>query len=305
MFIDRLIEKIRGTNNPSVIGLDPRPEYLPSHLIKKAATLSADPVVAICNAFYEFNRQIIDAIADLVPCVKPQLACYEAFGVPGMQTFVKTVRHAQQTGLLVIADGKRNDIGSSAEGYAQGFLDKSAFACDALTVNPYLGFDGIAPFVKSCVEQNTGIFILAKTSNPSSGQLQDLLLSSGETVAEHVAALINDWGSACIGTNGYSSIGAVVGATYPKQAANLRAIMPNNFFLVPGYGAQGATAADIVPNFDSNGTGAIVNASRSVMMAYKSPRWREKFSETQFAQAARAEVLRMRDDINNAINLRG
>ena len=187
MFIDRLIEKIKLTDNPSVIGLDPRIEFIPEQIMQQANAHSTSVTGAIGKAFFEFNRQIIDAIADIVPCVKPQLACYEAIGLPGLQAFDQTVRYAKEQGLLVIADGKRNDIGSSAEGYAQGFFSRHAFACDALTVNPYLGYDGIEPFIKSCRDHNTGIFILAKTSNPSSGQLQDLLLQSGATVAETVA----------------------------------------------------------------------------------------------------------------------
>ena len=297
MFIDRLIEKIRQTKNPSVIGLDPRPEFIPQHILLQASAQNSGPLDAIGWAFFEFNRHIIDAIADIVPCIKPQLACYEAIGVPGILAFEKTVRYAQANGLLVIADGKRNDIGSSAEGYARGFIGNSAFACDALTVNPYLGIDGIEPFIDLCETNNTGIFILAKTSNPSSGQLQDLILQSGESVAEKVAALINDWGRKLIGTNNYSSVGAVVGATYPAQAAKLRAIMPQAYFLVPGYGAQGGSAKDILPNFSSDGLGAIVNASRSIMLAYQSPHWRDCYNAKQFAAAARAEALRMRDDI--------
>ncbi|MEI6286024.1 MAG: orotidine-5'-phosphate decarboxylase [Bacillota bacterium] len=298
MFIDRLIEKIKLTNNPSVIGLDPRIEFIPEHIMQQANADSETVTGAIGKAFFEFNRQIIDAIADIVPCVKPQLACYEAIGLPGIQAFEQTVRYAKERGLLVIADGKRNDIGSSAEGYAQGFFSRHAFVCDALTVNPYLGYDGIEPFIKSCREHNTGIFILAKTSNPSSGQLQDLLLQSGETVAEKVAALIHDWGQPLIGKYHYSSVGAVVGATYPVQAATLRAIMPQAYILVPGYGAQGGSAKDIAPNFNKDGLGAIVNASRSIMLAYQSKHWCGQFSELQFAAAARAEALRMRDDIN-------
>ena len=207
MFIDRLIEKIKLTDNPSVIGLDPRIEFIPEQIMQQANAHSTSVTGAIGKAFFEFNRQIIDAIADIVPCVKPQLACYEAIGLPGLQAFDQTVRYAKEQGLLVIADGKRNDIGSSAEGYAQGFFSRHAFACDALTVNPYLGYDGIEPFIKSCRDHNTGIFILAKTSNPSSGQLQDLLLQSGATVAETVAGLIQDWGQPLIGhTNCVGSV---------------------------------------------------------------------------------------------------
>ncbi|MFA6076297.1 MAG: orotidine-5'-phosphate decarboxylase [Negativicutes bacterium] len=297
MFIDRLIEKIKQTNNPSVVGLDPRPEFIPEHILQQARAQEGNPFDAIGRAFFEFNRQIIDAIADVVPCVKPQLACYEAIGLPGMLAFEKTVRYAQKNGLLVIADGKRNDIGSSAEGYAQGFIENTAFACDALTVNPYLGVDGIEPFVNSCNTYRTGIFVLAKTSNPSSGQLQDLLLQSGESVAEKVAALINEWGHNLIGINNYSSVGAVVGATYPEQAEKLRAIMPHAYILVPGYGAQGGSAKSILPNFNRDGLGAIVNASRSIMLAHKSAIWRNQFTAVQFAAAARAEALRMRDEI--------
>lgn len=313
MFIDKLIGKIEKVRNPSVLGLDPLIEYVPEYLRNESYKIYGKNLAGCANAILEFNRQIIDEICDCVPAVKLQLGCYEMYGIEGMITFNETVKYARQKGLLVIADGKRNDIGSSAACYSKAYLGKtiiedveeSVFDVDALTVSPYLGVDGIKPFVDDCVKYDKGIFVLVKTSNKSSGQLQDLSTDGGRTIYEVMAGLVNEWSQDAMGKNGYSSVGAVVGATYPEQAKVLRNVMKRVYFLVPGYGAQGGTAKDVVHSFDENGRGAIVNASRSLMCAYKSDLWKDKFGETEFAKAARAEAVRMRDEINVALVERG
>jgi orotidine-5'-phosphate decarboxylase len=310
VFVDRLIEQIREKNNPSVIGLDPRIEYVPAYLREKARKEFGNNAKGTAEAILSFNRKLIDALYDMIPAVKPQVAYYEMYGLEGLRVFKETVDYAKSKGLLVIADGKRNDIGSTAEAYSTAFLGKtlldegleqSMFDVDALTVNPYLGFDGIKPFAEDCKRYEKGIFVLVKTSNKTSGQLQDLKLQDGKTLYEVVAGLVQEWGRATTGKYGYSSVGAVVGATYPEQAEVLRSIMQNAYILVPGYGAQGGTAADAVKSFNKDGLGAIINASRSVICAYQSELWKKQYGEEQFADAARAEALRMRDDINGAL----
>jgi orotidine-5'-phosphate decarboxylase len=310
MFVDRLIEQIREKNNPSVIGLDPRIEYVPAYLREKARKEFGNNAKSTAEAILSFNRKLIDALYDMIPAVKPQVAYYEMYGLEGLRVFKETVDYAKSKGLLVIADGKRNDIGSTAEAYSTAFLGKtlldegleqSMFDVDALTVNPYLGFDGIKPFAEDCKRNEKGIFVLVKTSNKTSGQLQDLKLQDGKTLYEVVAGLVQEWGRETTGKYGYSSVGAVVGATYPEQAEVLRSIMQNAYILVPGYGAQGGTAADAVKSFNKDGLGAIINASRSVICAYQSELWKKQYGEEQFADAARAEALRMRDDINGAL----
>jgi orotidine-5'-phosphate decarboxylase len=310
MFVDRLIEQIREKNNPSVIGLDPRIEYVPAYLREKARKEFGNNAKGTAEAILSFNRKLIDALYDMIPAVKPQVAYYEMYGLEGLRVFKETVDYAKSKGLLVIADGKRNDIGSTAEAYSTAFLGKtlldegleqSMFDVDALTVNPYLGFDGIKPFAEDCKRYEKGIFVLVKTSNKTSGQLQDLKLQDGKTLYEVVAGLVQEWGRETTGKYGYSSVGAVVGATYPEQAEVLRSIMQNAYILVPGYGAQGGTAADAVKSFNKDGLGAIINASRSVICAYQSELWKKQYGEEQFADAARAEALRMRDDINGAL----
>ncbi len=309
MYIDRLIDEIKKKNNPSVIGLDPKIEYVPGYIKDSFFNEFGATFEGAAQAIIEFNTRLIDAICDIVPAVKPQLAYYEMYGIEGIKAFDETVKYAKKKGLLVIADGKRNDIGSTAQAYSAAYLGNTpiekekhkAFDADALTVNPYLGIDGIKPFIDDCANNDKGIFVLVKTSNPSSGQLQDLKTESGKAIYETVAEYVAEWGETVKGKYGYSSVGAVVGATYPEQAKVLREIMKNAYILVPGYGAQGGTAKDAAASFNKDGLGAIVNASRSVMCAYKSDKWNTKYDENSFAEAARAEVIRMRDEIVSAI----
>lgn len=290
--IDLLIEKIKEKNNPIVIGLDPRYEMVPNYIKEK---YSKD-VVGICKAIEEFNKELIDATYDIIPAVKPQLAFYEMLGIEGMKLFQETCKYAKEKGMIVIADAKRGDIGSTAMAYAEAYLKNDFYNIDFLTVNPYLGIDGIKPFIDICKENNKGIFILVKTSNPSSGELQDLKVQDGEEIYTKVAKLVEKWGEPLRGEYGYSSIAAVVGATYPEQLKQIRKIAPHTYFLIPGYGAQGGKAEDIALGFDTQGLGGIINSSRGLMCAYKSDLWKDKYSENEFAKATRAESLRMKDE---------
>lgn len=310
MFVDDLIDQIKEKDNPSVVGLDPRIEYVPQFIKDKCFEEYGKNAAGVAGAILEFNKKIIDAVYDIVPAVKPQLAYYEMYGLEGMRAFDETVRYSKSKGLLVIADGKRNDIGSTAEAYSSAFLGRTAFCedqpepvfdTDALTINPYLGIDGIKPFIDDCKKYRKGIFVLVKTSNRSSGQLQDLLTQAGKSIYEIVAENVTDWGKNVMGKYGYSSVGAVVGATYPNQAKVLRRILKNSYILVPGYGAQGGSARDAANSFDADGLGAIINASRSIMCAYQSDLWKGTYSSERFNEASRAEAIRMRDDINSAI----
>ncbi|QNU68488.1 orotidine-5'-phosphate decarboxylase [Ruminiclostridium herbifermentans] len=311
MFIDRLIEGIQEKDNPTVVGLDPKMEYIPAFIKDKTFKEYGLNLKGCAEAIIEFNKMIIDAIYDLVPAVKPQLAYYEMYGVDGIYAFDETCKYAKSKGLIIIADGKRNDIGTTAEAYSNAFLgiteiDKQikqkAFDVDALTVNPYLGEDGIKPFINDCINNEKGIFVLVKTSNKSSGQLQDLVTQNCKSIYEIMAEYVYEWGKPVTGKYGYSSVGAVVGATYPNQAKLLRSIMKKAYILVPGYGAQGGTARDCVNSFQKDRLGAIVNASRSVMCAYKSDIWKNEYNEQKFADASRAEVIRMKNDLNSALN---
>ena len=303
--IDLLIEKIKETGNPTVMGLDPRYEMLPKCVTDKyPITLEG-----VAQAIIEYNKSLIDATYDIIPAVKPQIAFYEMFGLPGMQAFKETCEYAKQKGMIVIADIKRGDIGSTAQGYSNAYLgktkigdiDQSIYDIDFVTVNPYLGTDCVKPFVEDCKKYNKGLFILVKTSNPSSGELQDLKFENGKEVYKQVAELVEKWGEELIGENGYSSIAAVVGATYPEQLKQIREIAPHTYFLIPGYGAQGGTAKDIAYGFDPNGLGGIVNASRSLMCAYKSDKWKNQFEEKDYAQATRAEAIRMKEELNSVL----
>ena len=299
--IDRLINKIKETNNPTVIGLDPRYELLPKCVLEKYP----NTLEGVSEAIIEYNKALIDETYDVIPAVKPQIAFYEMFGIPGMKAFEETCKYAKQKGMIVIADIKRGDIGSTAQGYSNAYLGKtkigekeeSIFDVDFVTVNPYMGTDCVKPFIEDCKKYDKGIFILVKTSNPSSGELQDVKLENGEEVYVKVAKLVEEWGKELRGEYGYSSIAAVVGATYPKQLKEIREIAPHTYFLIPGYGAQGGKAEDIALGFDKNGLGGIVNASRSLMCAYKSELWKDKFEEEDYAKATRAEALRMKEEL--------
>lgn len=303
--IDILIDKIKQTNNPTVMGLDPRYEMLPD-CVKSKYEKNVD---GACKAILEYNKALIDATYDIIPAVKPQIAFYEMFGIEGMKVFNETCKYAKEKGMVVIADNKRGDIGTTAQGYSNAFLGKTPigdesfdiFNVDFITVNPYMGTDCVQPFVDDCKKYNKGIFVLVKTSNKSSGEVQDLVLQNGKTIYETVAELVNEWGKDLVGEYGYSSVSSVVGATYPQQLEKLRKIMPSSYFLIPGYGAQGGKAEDIALGFDDNGLGGIVNASRSLMCAYKSDLWKDKFVEEDYAQATRCEAIRMRDELNSVL----
>lgn len=299
--IDTLINKIIEKKNPTVAGLDPKLDYVPEDMKQAAFSEYGENFTGAAQAILQFNKTLIDALCDIVPAVKPQCAYYEMYGIEGMRCLYETIRYAQKNGMYVILDAKRGDIGATSEAYARAYLGETkiggssaaAFDADCLTVNPYLGTDGIAPFVRQCSEHEKGIFVLVKTSNQSSGELQDLK-SGGRYIYEHMADLVKQWGADLIGTHGYSSVGAVVGATYPEQAEVLRKIMPHTYFLVPGYGAQGGKAEDVAKSFNRDGLGAIVNASRSIMCAY------QKQGGT-LGDAARREAIRMRNDIMSAV----
>lgn len=309
-FADRLSQRIRETGNPTVLGLDPLLDYVPDSIRSHFKKQCDDPELAAGLALYEFNKRLIDSVAGTIPAVKPQIAYYEKYGPHGLAALRQTISYARKAGMLVIADGKRNDIGSTAEAYASAWLgetnlpDGTAAAmndADALTVNGYLGFDGIKPFVEVCDARGRGIFILVRTSNPSAGDLQDLVLHDGRKVYEAMAEKVAEWGMGLVGESGYSSVGAVVGATWPLQASRLRKLMPHALILVPGYGAQGATADDAAHNFGSDGGGAIVNASRSLMLAWK----KHKLDHEAFEQAARMEALCMKADLRQALEKSG
>ena len=311
-FADRLCAAIERTKSPVVVGLDPRLDNLPELLLSTCRREFGATPRAAGEALWRFNRAIIDAVHDLVPAVKPQVAFYERYGLEGMRAFARTARYARDMGLLVIADAKRNDMGSTAEAYADAFLgmptafdqdQPSDFAADALTVNAYLGSDGVRPFVDQASQHGNGLFVLVKTSNASSGELQDLLVN-GRPLYEHLGALVEAWGEDNRGACGYSAVGAVVGATYPGEARRLRTLMPHTLFLVPGYGAQGATAADVVGSFDAEGQGAVVNASRSIIFAYRSKSYASQYSPDAYAEAARAATQQMIQEIQQALQSR-
>lgn len=308
-FADRVCAAVAQKGNAVVVGLDPRLEHLPQALLTACRTTYGATTRAAGEALWQFNRGIIDAVHDLVPVVKPQIAFYERYGLDGLQAYVQTVRYARQAGLLVIADAKRNDIGSTAEAYAEAFLGTTQvfgqtvpgdFEADALTVNAFLGRDGIQPFLDQAQAQGRGLFVLVKTSNASSGDLQDVTVD-GQPLYAHLGHLVDTWGAAHRGQCGYSAVGAVVGATYPEQARTLRAVMPQTLFLVPGYGAQGATAADVVGCFDAQGYGALINASRSIIQAFRTP----AYASLAYEAAARAATQQMMAELEHALERRG
>ncbi len=302
--INVLVNRIKKMEAPIVVGLDPMLDYVPEYLLQNAIRERGETLEAAAEAVWQYNKGIVDAICDIVPAVKPQIAMYEQFGIPGLEVFKKTVDYCKEKGLVVIGDVKRGDIGSTSAAYAAGHIGKvkvgskklAAFDEDFITVNPYFGVDGIKPFVEVCKEEKKGLFILVKTSNPSSGEFQDQKID-GKPLYELVGEQVVKWGEECMG-DAYSYVGAVVGATYPEMGRIMRKVMPKTYILVPGYGAQGGTAKDLLPYFNEDGLGAIVNSSRGIIAAYKQPAY-EKFGDTGFAEAARQAALNMKEDINS------
>lgn len=300
MSLDRLMEKIVETQNPTVVGLDPKLDYIPEYIKNEAFGEDGHTLKAAGKALFRFNKGIIDAICDIVPAIKPQAAYYEMYGYYGVKALAKTIEYAKSKGIYVITDGKRNDIGATMEAYTNAHLGTvkvgnrvlEPFGADALTVNGYLGSDGIEPLLEACRIYDKGIFVLVKTSNKSSGELQDRLID-GKPVYEIMGEMCEKWGETAPGAYGYTSVGAVVGATYPEQLKEMREKLPHTFFLVPGYGAQGGGAEGVAKAFDKNGRGAIVNSSRAVMCAYK----KEECDEKEYAAAALRECVRMKNDI--------
>ena len=307
--INKLISNIRKTNAPSVVGLDPMLNYIPEHIQKKAFAEFGETLEGAAEAIWQYNKGIVDATYDLIPAVKPQIAMYEQFGIPGLIAYKKTVDYCKSKDLVVIGDIKRGDIGSTSAAYAVGHLGQvqvgsrkyAGFDEDFATVNPYLGSDGVKPFMDICKEEKKGIFVLVKTSNPSSGEFQDRVID-GRPLYELVGEKVAQWGDELVGDE-YSYVGAVVGATYPEMGKVLRKIMPKTFILVPGYGAQGGKGADLVHFFNEDGLGAIVNSSRGIIAAYKQEKYKE-FGAENYADASRAAVKDMIADISGALENR-
>lgn len=305
MSLDRLIEGIISRQNPTVAGLDPKLSYIPNFIKEKAYQQYGKNLDGAAAALFEFNKGLIDALCGIVPAVKPQCAYYEMYGWQGVKALHDTIAYAKQKGMFVITDGKRNDIGTTMQAYAAAHLGTvevegdvcTPFGGDALTVNGYLGSDGITPLLDICKKEDKGIFVLAKTSNPSSGELQNQVLESGKTVYATLGQMCEQWGADLMGKYGYSGMGAVVGATYPAQLDELRKALPHTFFLVPGYGAQGGAADDVAPAFDRHGLGAVINSSRGIMCAWQ----KEACAEPDYAAAAAREAVRMRDQITARI----
>ena len=299
MITDQLIEQIIDLQNPTCVGLDTLFDYLPDNMKEGVTTFEG-----AAERIFDFNKKLVDTVRDIVPSVKVQIAYYEMYGTAGMKAFEETLKYAKEKGLVVIADAKRNDIGSTASCYAKTFLGETAvngvsqrpFPSDYVTVNGYLGTDGIAPFVEQCQQKDKGIFVLVKTSNPSSGELQNLVLENGKPVYEYMGGLVEKWGESTIGKYGYSAVGAVVGATHPTEAARLREVLPHTFFLIPGYGAQGGNAEMLKSCFGKNGLGGVVNNSRGILCAYK------KLGGTYY-EAARAACITMQKDLSSVIGV--
>ncbi|BDF58153.1 orotidine 5'-phosphate decarboxylase [Christensenellaceae bacterium] len=304
--IDKLIERITEKKSPICVGLDTKFDYLPAEFLSDA--YAADPLTYAAENIFQFNRILIDEIADIVPAVKVQAAYYEMYGCEGVKAFRDTIAYAKDAGLVVIADVKRNDIGATATAYSGAYLGRAkigdrevpVFDADFATVNGYLGTDGIAPFAADCEQYNKGIFVLVKTSNQSSGELQDKMID-GKPVYEYMADMVDEWGKDLVGKYGYSEVGAVIGATYPEQAQAIREKHPSIFVLIPGYGAQGGQASGLIPNFDKKGLGGIVNNSRAILTAYRN----EKYKGMDFAKAARQATLDMQEDILNTFAKNG
>ena len=307
--INQLIANIKKTGAPIVVGLDPMLKYIPEHIQKKAFAEFGETLEGAAEAIWQFNKEIVDKTYDLIPAVKPQIAMYEQFGIPGLVAFKKTVDYCKSKGLVVIGDIKRGDIGSTSSAYAVGHIGKvqvgsktyAPFDEDFVTVNPYLGSDGVNPFIDVCKEEKKGLFILVKTSNPSSGEFQDQMIN-GRPLYELVGEKVAQWGEDCMGDE-YSYIGAVVGATYPEMGKVLRKVMPKSYILVPGYGAQGGKGKDLVHFFNEDGLGAIVNSSRGIIAAYKQEKY-ANYDEEAFADASRAAVEDMVADIRGALEAR-
>jgi orotidine-5'-phosphate decarboxylase len=303
--INKLVEKIEKMEAPIVVGLDPMLDFVPQHILKKAYSEKGENIEGVAEAIWQYNKGIIDATYDLIPAVKPQIAMYEQFGIEGLKVFKQTVDYCKEKGLVVIGDIKRGDIGSTSAAYAVGHLGKltignkqfRGFDEDFATLNPYMGSDGVKPFIDVCKQEGKGLFILVKTSNPSSGEFQDQLVD-GKPLYELVGKKVAEWGELHMGTS-YSYVGAVVGATYPEIGKILRAIMPKTYILVPGYGAQGGKAEDLVHYFNKDGLGAIVNSSRGIIAAYKQKGY-EKFGPEAYADASRQAVIDMREDLRQA-----
>lgn len=304
--INKLTEKIRKTHAPIVVGLDPMLNYIPKHIQEAAFKACGETLEGAAEAIWQFNKEIVDATYDLIPAVKPQIAMYEQFGIPGLMAFKKTVDYCKEKDLVVIGDIKRGDIGSTSAAYAAGHIGKvqvgskeyAGFDEDFVTVNPYLGSDGVNPFIDVCKKEKKGLFILVKTSNPSSGEFQDQLVN-GRPLYELVGEKVAEWGQECMGDT-YSYIGAVVGATYPEMGKILRRIMPKAYILVPGYGAQGGQGKDLVHFFNEDGLGAIVNSSRGIIAAYKQEKYAQ-IGEANFADASRKAVEDMIADIDGTL----
>ena len=307
--INQLIANIKKTGAPIVVGLDPMLKYIPEHIQKKAFAEFGETLEGAAEAIWQFNKEIVDKTYDLIPAVKPQIAMYEQFGIPGLVAFKKTVDYCKSKGLVVIGDIKRGDIGSTSSACAGGHIGKvqvgsktyAPFDEDFVTVNPYLGSDGVNPFIDVCKEEKKGLFILVKTSNPSSGEFQDQMID-GRPLYELVGEKVAQWGEDCMGDE-YSYIGAVVGATYPEMGKVLRKVMPKSYILVPGYGAQGGKGKDLVHFFNEDGLGAIVNSSRGIIAAYKQEKY-ANYGEEAFADASRAAVEDMVADIRGALEAR-
>lgn len=304
--IQKLIANIQKTNAPIVVGLDPMLNYIPKQVQEKAFKEYGETLEGAAEAIWQFNKAIVDETYDIIPAVKPQIAMYEQFGIPGLMAYKKTVDYCKEKGLVVIGDIKRGDIGSTSAAYATGHVGKvqvgskkyAGFDVDFVTLNPYMGSDSINPFIEACKEENRGMFVLVKTSNPSSGEFQDQLVN-GRPLYELVGEKVAEWGDGFMGDS-YSYVGAVVGATYPEMGKILRKIMPKAYILVPGYGAQGGQGKDLVHFFNEDGLGAIVNSSRGIIAAYKQEKY-AKFGEENFAQASRAAVEDMVADIKGAL----
>lgn len=304
--INQLVKKIEELKAPIVVGLDPMLDYVPEQMKEKAFSEFGETLEGAGEAIWQFNKGILDATCDLIPAVKPQIAMYEQFGIEGLKAFHKTCAYAKEKGLVIIGDIKRGDIGSTSKAYAVGHVGKvqvgsksyRGFEEDFVTVNPYLGSDGVKPFIDVCKEEKKGIFVLVKTSNPSSGEFQDQLID-GKPLYELVAQKVAQWGEEHMGDS-YSYVGAVVGATYPEMGAALRKVMPKNYILVPGYGAQGGKGSDLAPFFNKDGLGAIVNSSRGIIAAYKQEKY-AKFGPEAYADASRQAVLDMKEDLENAL----